>query len=155
MQELHLIVNGQPRTEQVEEDTMLVDLLRDQLHLTGTKKSCCTGECGACTVLVDGLPFRSCITPALACEGRSIETIEGLGDETHIHPIQQAFVDAGAVQCGFCTPGMVLTAKALLESNPSPTDEEIVEAMSGNFCRCTGYVKIIAAIKSLIPYQGK
>ncbi|MBQ5950955.1 MAG: (2Fe-2S)-binding protein [Lachnospiraceae bacterium] len=150
---MRLWVNGVEKEVQAEEDTMLIDLLRDRLHLTGTKKSCCSGECGACTVLVDGLPFRSCITPALVCEGRRVETIEGLGDAAHVHPIQQAFVDAGAVQCGFCTPGMILTAKALLEKNPEPTEEEIVEAMSGNFCRCTGYVKILDAVRSLVPYR--
>ena len=123
---MRLWVNGVEKEVQAEEDTMLIDLLRDRLHLTGTKKSCCSGECGACTVLVDA---------------------------AHVHPIQQAFVDAGAVQCGFCTPGMILTAKALLEKNPEPTEEEIVEAMSGNFCRCTGYVKILDAVRSLVPYR--
>jgi carbon-monoxide dehydrogenase small subunit len=125
---------------------VLVDTLREHFGLTGTKKACGTGDCGACTVLIDGKAVRSCILLTASVAGRKVLTIEGLGDEEHIHPIQRAFVDVGAVQCGYCTPGMILTAKALLDKNPKPSEDEIKEAISGNLCRCTGYTKIVKAI---------
>ena len=140
-------INGRERTLAVEATELLVDTLRLRLGLTGTKKACGTGDCGACTVIVDGEAVRSCILLTASMHGKSITTIEGLGDVSHLHPIQQAFIDAGAVQCGYCTPGMILTAKALLDRQPHPTPEQIREAISGNLCRCTGYVKIEAAIR--------
>ena len=140
-------INGRERNLAVEATELLVDTLRLRLGLTGTKKACGTGDCGACTVIVDGEAVRSCILLTASMHGKSITTIEGLGDVSHLHPIQQAFIDAGAVQCGYCTPGMILTAKALLDRQPHPTPELIREAISGNLCRCTGYVKIEAAIR--------
>ena len=140
-------INGRERNLAVEATELLVDTLRLRLGLTGTKKACGTGDCGACTVIVDGEALRSCILLTASMHGKSITTIEGLGDVSHLHPIQQAFIDAGAVQCGYCTPGMILTAKALLDRQPHPTPEQIREAISGNLCRCTGYVKIEAAIR--------
>ena len=140
-------INGRERNLAVEATELLVDTLRLRLGLTGTKKVCGTGDCGACTVIVDGEAVRSCILLTASMHGKSITTIEGLGDVSHLHPIQQAFIDAGAVQCGYCTPGMILTAKALLDRQPHPTPEQIREAISGNLCRCTGYVKIEAAIR--------
>lgn len=127
----------------------LLEVLRDELQLTGTKESCGEGVCGSCTVLVDGRPVRSCLTLAVAVEGKEITTIEGLNDGEKLHPIQEAFVNHHAIQCGFCSPGMILTAYALLKENPNPNDEEIRRAISGNVCRCTGYAKIVEAIKSL------
>lgn len=132
----------------VEEKDLLVDVLREKMGLTGTKKACGTGDCGACTVLLNGEAVRSCILFACMVDGKEVVTIEGLGDSDHIHPIQQAFVDEGAVQCGYCTPGMILTAKALLDKDPNPNKEDIKAALSGNLCRCTGYTKIIKACKS-------
>ena len=140
-------INGRERNLAVEATELLVDTLRLRLGLTGTKKACGTGDCGACTVIVDGEAVRSCILLTASMHGKSITTIEGLGDVSHLHPIQQAFIDAGAVQCGYCTPGMILTAKALLDRQPHPTPEQIREAISGNLCRCSGYVKIEAAIR--------
>jgi len=126
----------------------LVDVLRLHLGLTGTKEGCGQGECGACTVIVDGRAVNSCLYPALEISGKSVLTIEGLQSPEHkLSVIQQAFVDCGAIQCGFCTPGMILSVKALLDSNPKPTEEEIREALQGNLCRCTGYVQIIEAVK--------
>ena len=123
----------------------LYELLRD-LHLTGTKRSCGVGECGSCTVLVDGNPTLACSTLAIAVRDKEILTIEGLSRGAQLHPLQQAFVDGGAIQCGFCTPGMIMMAKALLDENPNPTREEVKEGLGGNLCRCTGYVKIIDAV---------
>ena len=139
-------LNGTPRTLMAEPDDRVVDVLRDSLGLTGTKEACGTGECGACTILVDGVPRLACLMLAVQLEGRAVTTIEGLSDGKALHPVQAAFVEAGAVQCGFCTPGMVLTATHLLRNNPHPTREEIREALSGNICRCTGYQKIIDAV---------
>jgi len=127
----------------------LLELLRDELHLTGTKESCSHGVCGSGTVLVDGTPVRSCLTLAAAVDGKEVTTIEGLSEGGKLHPIQEAFVDHHAIQCGFCGPGMILTAFALLRENPNPGEEEIRRAISGNVCRCTGYAKIVEAIKSL------
>ncbi len=126
----------------------LVDVLRSRLGLTGTKEGCSTGQCGACTVLLDGEPVASCMIFAADAAGREITTIEGLAPAGELHPLQQAFLEHGAVQCGFCTPGMILSAKALLDRNPDPSDEDIARALVGNLCRCTGYRKIYDAIKS-------
>ena len=126
----------------------LAEVLRDELQLTGTKLSCSEGSCGSCTVLLDNIPVRSCLLLAADVEGKEITTIEGLAQNGKLHPIQEAFVDHYAIQCGFCTPGMILTAKALLDKNPHPTEEEIRNAISGNICRCTGYAKIVEAIKA-------
>lgn len=127
---------------------LLIDTLRETFGLTGTKKACGTGDCGACTVIINGKAVRSCIMLTATVAGKKVLTIEGLGDEEHLHPIQQAFIEAGAIQCGYCTPGMVLSAKALLDRNPKPTEDEIKDALSGNLCRCTGYTKILKAIET-------
>jgi aerobic-type carbon monoxide dehydrogenase small subunit (CoxS/CutS family) len=127
----------------------LLEVLRDDLQLTGTKESCGEGVCGSCTVLVDGMPVRSCLTLAVAVQGKEITTIEGLREGERLHPVQEAFVNHHAIQCGFCSPGMILTSFALLKENPNPTEEEIRRAISGNVCRCTGYAKIVEAVKSL------
>jgi len=127
----------------------LLEVLRDDLHLTGTKEGCGEGVCGSCTVLVNGMPVRSCLTLAVAVQGKEITTIEGLSAGEKLHPVQEAFVNHHAIQCGFCSPGMILTSYALLAENPSPTEKEIRRAISGNVCRCTGYAKIVEAVKSL------
>jgi carbon-monoxide dehydrogenase small subunit len=142
-------LNGTKIEAEVAPETVLVDLLRDELGLKGTKVGCREGECGCCTVLLEGQPVNSCLLPALKVAGRSVTTIEGLTAENgKLQAIQQAFVDEGAVQCGFCTPGMIMNAKALLDQNPRPTEEEIKQALSGVLCRCTGYQKIVQAVKS-------
>ncbi len=146
---LNITVNGDKLELAVAPNSTLLEALRDQLGLTGTKEGCSEGVCGSCTVLMNGFPVRSCITLALEAEGAEIVTIEGLSaGRDRLHPVQQAFIDAGAVQCGFCTPGMVLTASALLERNPSPTEDDVKTALAGNFCRCTGYTKILDAVMS-------
>ncbi len=142
---LETTVNGRPVSIQIEPRAILLDVLRDRLDLTGTKRSCDTQVCGACTVLLDGAPVSACCTLAYEAGGRAVETIEGLAHPTGLHPIQQAFVDNGAIQCGFCTPGFVLTTKALLAENPRPTRTEIEEFLGGNLCRCTGYWNILDA----------
>ncbi len=142
-----LKINGESYEVAVEPRKLLVDVLRDDLGLMGTKKACDFGNCGSCTVLIDGKPVLSCLTLAIEARDKDILTIEGMARNGHLHPLQQAFVDYGAIQCGFCTPGMLLSAKALLDENPQPTDTEIKEALSGNLCRCTGYVKIIEAVE--------
>ncbi|HVN22433.1 MAG TPA: (2Fe-2S)-binding protein [Syntrophorhabdales bacterium] len=131
----------------------LAEVLRDELHLTGTKQSCNEGACGTCTVLLEGAPIRSCLLLAADAEDKEITTIEGLAESGKLHPIQAAFVEYYAIQCGFCTPGMILTAKALLDKNPHPTEEEIRSAIAGNVCRCTGYTKIVEAIKAASEAQ--
>jgi carbon-monoxide dehydrogenase small subunit len=125
----------------------LLDVLRDELGLMGTKKACGLGTCGACTVIMDGRAILSCLTLALECEGSAITTIEGVSSSEGLDPIQQSFIDNGAVQCGFCTPGIIMSTKALLDENPDPSDVEIREALSGNFCRCTGHIKTVEAVK--------
>ena len=142
-----LLVNGEAYEVTVPPHRLLVEVLRDELRLTGTKLSCDVGECGACTVLVEGRPIRGCLTLAIDVHDRPLTTIEGLARDGALHPVQQAFVACGAIQCGFCTPGMVLVAAALLEANPRPTEEEIREALVGNLCRCTGYMKIVEAVQ--------
>jgi aerobic carbon-monoxide dehydrogenase small subunit len=141
-------LNGKKIEVEVRPETLLVDLLRDGLGLKGTKIGCREGECGCCTVLLEGSPVNSCLLPAIKAAGRSVTTIEGLTTEDgSLHKIQQAFVEEGAVQCGFCTPGMIMNTKALLDHNPHPTDLEIKQALSGMLCRCTGYGKIVQAVK--------
>lgn len=139
-------INDEVHEILVEPNELLVDVLRDKLDLTGTKVGCGTGDCGACTVIVNGKPVNSCLMLAIEANGKEILTIEGLAKNGKLHSIQQAFIDEGAIQCGFCTPGMVLSAKALLDRNPHPTEEEIRMEIAGNICRCTGYAKIIEAI---------
>jgi aerobic carbon-monoxide dehydrogenase small subunit len=145
---LSLTVNGDEIDLAVDPNSTLLEVLRDNLGFTGVKEGCSEGVCGACTVLMDGQPIRSCITLALEAEGASITTIEGLAQEGKLHHIQEAFVDKGAVQCGFCTPGMILAAVDLLSRNPSPTRSQIREGLAGNLCRCTGYQKIIDAVET-------
>lgn len=140
-------LNGKPVSCEVKAEEVLVDTIREKFCLTGTKRGCGTGDCGTCTVLLDGEPVRSCILLTAMVEGKSVTTIEGVGTIDNLHPVQQAFIDASAIQCGFCTPGMVLVTIALLEKNPNPTEDEIRTALSGNLCRCTGYEKIVKAVK--------
>jgi aerobic carbon-monoxide dehydrogenase small subunit len=142
----NLKVNGRSYEVILTPETTLSDLLREQLDLTGTKRACGVGECGSCTVLVDGSPTLACSTLAIAVRGKEIQTIEGLARGTQLHPLQQAFIDGGAIQCGFCTSGMIMMAKALLDNNPNPSRQEVKEGLGGNLCRCTGYVKIIDAV---------
>lgn len=142
------LVNGQTHDVIIEPHMLLVDVLRDSLGLTGTKYACGAGDCGACTVLIDGKPSLSCLTLAITVRDKSILTIEGLAEGGELHPIQRAFVESGAIQCGFCTPGMVLSAKALLDEDSEPSRDEISDAIAGNLCRCTGYIKIIDAVES-------
>jgi isoquinoline 1-oxidoreductase alpha subunit len=153
MSETTIKINGQDHTVPVEDDATLLWVLRDDLKMKGTKYGCGMAECGACTVLIDGVPGRACITPLSAVAGKDVTTIEGLGDEENPHPIQQAWIDAGAPQCGYCQSGQILTAKALLDSNPDPTDEDINEAISNNICRCGTYTRIRAAIKAAAATQ--
>jgi carbon-monoxide dehydrogenase small subunit len=143
---LRLKVNDEDVEVMVRQNSTLLDLLRDELGLTGVKQGCGEGDCGACTVLLDGEPVSSCLVLALQAEGRELLTVEGLAENGRLHPLQQAFVDVGGVQCGFCTPGMLMTAKRLLDANPAPDEGEIKEAIAGNLCRCTGYQKIVEAI---------
>ena len=146
--EIPFILNGHHVSVEVASHKMLIQVLRDDFQLTGTKEGCGQGECGACTVLVDDVSVDSCIYPAFEIEGKTVTTIEGLvGGGNRLHPVQEAFVENGGVQCGFCTPGMIISAKALLDENPDPTEEDIKQAISGNLCRCTGYVQIIESIK--------
>jgi len=143
---INFTINGTPYEVAVEPQMTLNEVLREQLDLTGTKLSCGAGECGACTVLIEGKPMLSCCTLAITVKDKNILTIEGLAKDGELHPIQKAFIEYGAIQCGFCTPGMILTAKALLDENPNPTREEVKTYLAGNLCRCTGYVKIIDAV---------
>jgi len=147
--EIKITVNGTPYVVWVEPRRTLLEVLREELFLTGTKEGCGVGDCGACTVIIDGKPVLSCITLAVEVAGKEVTTIEGLVKGNHLHPLQEAFISHGAIQCGFCTPGMVMTSKAYLAEKKNPTDLEIKEAIAGNLCRCTGYVKIVEAIKSV------
>jgi aerobic-type carbon monoxide dehydrogenase small subunit (CoxS/CutS family) len=144
---IRLTVNGRPYEREADAETRLLDLLREDLHLTGTKEGCGEGECGACTVLIDGRPVNSCLVLAPQVDGADVLTIEGIADGDRLHPIQQAFVDAGGVQCGFCTPGFIMSTYALLNEVPDPSDDEILTALEGNLCRCTGYGKIVEAVR--------
>jgi len=143
---IQLNVNGEIYDVSVKPNETLLDVIRDRLELTGTKKGCDTGQCGSCTVLLEGKPINSCLVLAVEAHGKDILTVEGLAKNGQFHPLQEAFVQEGAVQCGYCTPGMLLSAKALLDENPNPTEEKVKEAIAGNLCRCTGYVKIVKAI---------
>jgi carbon-monoxide dehydrogenase small subunit len=140
-------VNGEPVEAAFSPHKTLLEVLREDLRLTGTKHGCELGECGTCAVLVDGKPVLSCLYLGVECDGRSVETVEGMAGAAGLHPLQKAFADLGAAQCGYCTPGFLLTAKELLEANPKPTREEIKEALAGNLCRCTGYIKIFEAVE--------
>jgi len=142
-----LTVNGVQKTVTTDPERPLLDVLREDLHLTGTKYGCGEGRCGACTVLMDGKRVLSCVTPVALADKKSITTVEGLAKGDALHPVQEAFLSEGAMQCGYCTSGMILTAVALLQENPHPTDEEIVAALNGNICRCNGYVKIANAVR--------
>ena len=142
-----LILNGEKKTVCFPSNHTLLEVLREECGLTGTKHGCELGECGACTVLVDGVPVLSCLALTAEMAGRKIETIEGLQEGNQLHPLQSTFADLGAAQCGYCTPGILMAAKSLVESNPAPTREEISEALSGNLCRCTGYQKILEAVE--------
>jgi carbon-monoxide dehydrogenase small subunit len=146
-------VNGQPAEIKVDPTWTLLRVLREKLGLTGTKKGCEQGDCGACTVLLEGKAVNACLVLALQAEGKEIETIEGLGTPYRLHPLQRSFIQNGAVQCGFCTPGMLLSALALLRKNPNPTLEEIRRGISGNLCRCTGYTKIVKAIQDVAAFK--
>lgn len=150
MRTLDFILNGEACHTEIPEDVTLLKVLRDILHLTGTKEGCGEGDCGACTVLVDGRSVNSCLFPAVQAEGCQIMTIEGVEADPELARIQKAFVDYGAVQCGFCSPGMIMSTVALLQKNPKPTEEEIRRGLSGNICRCTGYQAMVDAIQSLV-----
>jgi carbon-monoxide dehydrogenase small subunit len=145
-QAITLTINGQDYDIIVEGRTRLLDAIREQCDLTGAKEGCSTGDCGACTVLVDGKPITSCMTFAVAMQGRALTTIEGLAQPGQLHPLQTAFMEYGGLQCGICTPGMILSAKALLDENPRPSKDEIRFALAGNLCRCTGYQKIVESV---------
>ena len=151
---VQLQVNGQRRQATVPPQTTLLELLRDHLDLMGTKEGCGKGQCGVCTVLMDGLPVNSCLLLAAQAQDHEIITIEGIGDHDRLDPVQQAFIDEGAVQCGFCTPGMILSARALLDRIPDPDEDQIKEAISGHLCRCTGYGAIIRAIRRAAERGG-
>lgn len=148
MAELHTTINGEAIVAEVDPALSLAEFLREKLYLTGTKIGCGKGECGACTIIMDGKSVTSCIIPVMRAEGAEIQTIEGLAKGAQLHPIQESFIEKGAIQCGFCTPGMIMSSKALLDANPEPSKEEIQEALGGNVCRCTGYVKIEAAVEA-------
>jgi aerobic-type carbon monoxide dehydrogenase small subunit (CoxS/CutS family) len=141
-------VNGKQQRFDVEPNTLLLNLIRDEMSLTGTKYGCGIGECGACTVLLDGDAVLACMMLAVDADGHRVDTVEGLSDGNKLHPIQQAYLDEGAVQCGFCTPGFIMSTKALLDKNPNPNEAEIREYLNGNICRCTGYVNIVKAVQS-------
>ena len=144
-----LIINGAAHTVSVEPTETVVNILRDRLGLTGTHKDCCMGICGACTVLLDGKPVSSCLLLAAQADGRDIRTVEDLEKDGKLSPVQEAFLRHGAVQCGYCTPGFLMTATALLDENPSPNREQIIDALKGNLCRCTGYKKIVEAVEDV------
>jgi carbon-monoxide dehydrogenase small subunit len=145
--QLTLKVNGEARDVIVPVHKTLLEVLREDLNLTGTKHGCELGECGTCTVLVDGVPVLSCLALPVELQGREIKTVEGMAENGHLHPLQQAFAELGAAQCGYCTPGILLTAEALLAGNTAPTRDEVREALAGNLCRCTGYTKILEAVE--------
>lgn len=152
MKNISLFVNGKEQNVEIDENMRLLDLLREKLGLLGVKEGCSEGECGACSIIMDGEVVNSCLVMAFQAEGSHIITIEGLEENGELHPIQQAFIDVGAVQCGYCTPGMIMSVKALLDKNPNPSRDEIREGISGNLCRCTGYNKIIDATERALIY---
>lgn len=152
---IRFTVNGRAVERNVGEDERLLDLIRDDLQLTGAKEGCGEGECGACTVLIDGRAIASCLVLAPQVDGKDVLTVEGLAPGEELHPIQRAFVEKGAVQCGFCTPGFIMSTYALLSTNPDPSDEEILAALEGNLCRCTGYVKILEAVRYAAELMGQ
>jgi len=147
MEQIRLTVNGKDYEVQVKPSATLLDVIREDLGLTGTKEGCGVGECGACTVIIENKAVNACIMLAIEANGKNITTIEGLADGEKLHPIQEAFVEVGGLQCGFCTPGMILSTKVLLDKNKTPTDQEIRKGLEGNFCRCTGYTKIVESVK--------
>jgi aerobic-type carbon monoxide dehydrogenase small subunit (CoxS/CutS family) len=155
MATIRFTVNGMARSVDTQPERLLLEVLREDLGLTGTKYGCGEGQCGACTVLLDNKPAFSCLTPVRAAQGRNIVTIEGLAEGGKLHPVQQAFLDEGAMQCGYCTPGMVLRTVALLENYPRPTDAQIVEGLNGNVCRCNAYHRILAAVRRAAASAGK
>lgn len=144
---IHLIVNKKEYEVEVRPYATLLEVIREEIGLTGTKEGCGVGECGACTVIIDGMAVNSCIMLAVEADGKEITTIEGLADGDRLHPIQEAFLEAGGLQCGFCTPGMIMSTKVLLEKNSNPSNEDIRKGLEGNFCRCTGYTKIFESVK--------
>lgn len=150
MQELNLKVNGTEYTVKVKADMNLLEVLRDKLQITSPKVGCNTGDCGACSVIMDGQLIKSCVTNAMIADGKEVTTLEGISTPGKLHPIQEAFHEVNAAQCGFCTPGMIMATKALLDSNPNPTEEEIREGISGNLCRCTGYTSIVKAVQATV-----
>ncbi len=145
---IEITVNGRKRQFDVEPNKLLLNLVRDELHLTGTKYGCGIGECGACTVHLDGEAVLACMVLAVDADGRQVDTIEGVAADGNLDPVQESYIEEGAIQCGFCTPGFIMTTKALLKENPDPTEHEIREYLKGNYCRCTGYVNIINAVQS-------
>jgi carbon-monoxide dehydrogenase small subunit len=147
LHKISLTINGEVEQVDVPANMTLLRMLREKLSLTGTKNGCAAGECGACTVMMNGEPVNSCMVLAVECDGAEIVTIEGLAEDRQLDPVQEAIIDSGGIQCGYCTPGVVITARALLDRNPNPSEAEIKEALIGNLCRCTGYVRIIEAIK--------
>ena len=153
-QEMQFKVNGEEYTVQVDTRRTLLEVLRETLGLTGTKEMCNKGDCGGCTVIMDGKPVLSCLILAIESQGRDIMTIEGLAKGYELHPIQKAFVDSGAIQCGYCTPGFIMSAKALLDKTPNPTEDEVKEGIANNICRCTGYVQIVEAIQKAAKAMG-
>ena len=152
---IRVTVNGEAITARVAAHRTLLEFLRDQLDLTGAKEGCGDGECGACTVIVDGAPVRSCLMLAVEADGHEITTIEGIAQDGELHPVQKAMVDLGGIQCGFCTPGFVMSTVALLRVNPAPTEDEIRRALAGNICRCTGYTKIVEAVQKAAKEMRK
>jgi aerobic carbon-monoxide dehydrogenase small subunit len=152
---IDLVINGDPYSLVVKANALLLDVLREQLNFTGTKKGCELGDCGACTVLLDGKPVNSCLVLAVEADGQQVTTIEGLEKNGKLDPLQEAFINNAAIQCGFCTSGMILSAKALLSSNPHPTEQDVRKAISGNLCRCTGYVNIVKAVLSPAEQEKK
>jgi carbon-monoxide dehydrogenase small subunit len=154
MKQVKLTVNSKVYEIDVQPQDTLLDVIREKLGLTGTKEGCGLGECGACTVIMNGKTVNSCLVLAIEADDKQITTIEGLAQGEKLHPIQQAFIDQGGLQCGFCTPGMIISAKALLDENPNPSEDEIRRGIAGNFCRCTGYTKIIKSIKTAAGQKG-
>ncbi len=152
---IDIMINEKRYEVAVEPNMTLLDFIRYELGLTGTKKGCELGDCGSCTVIMDGKPVNSCLVLAVQADGKNITTIEGIETNDGLHPIQKSFVEKGAIQCGFCSPGMILSSKALLDKNPNPDDQDIRKAISGNLCRCTGYHKIVEAVKSVNKGKGE